>query len=191
MNLDQLSVAYKTDKGSLCHRYCDIYEKLFSPFRNEEFTLLEIGVQFGNSLRMWREYFPHAHIVGMDCVTNGLSSGERITFHVGNQAHMRDLLSIAGHGPFKIIIDDGSHIGEDIAYSFAILDRFVAPSGFYAIEDVHSPDCKGTKPWRQFDFFIRERLNCEEPSQCGDASKSPCEWESVTFYRSLVIFKKK
>jgi hypothetical protein len=43
------------DKGT-AHTYIDEYEKILKPFRKDG-SILEIGISWGLSLRMWREYF--------------------------------------------------------------------------------------------------------------------------------------
>ena len=40
------------------------------------------------------------------------------------------------HGPFDIIIDDGSHVGEHIITSFRALFPDLTANGLYAIEDL-------------------------------------------------------
>ena len=46
------------------HHYFAIYERFFAPFRGRPVQLLEIGVQRGGSMQMWRSYFgPSARIV--------------------------------------------------------------------------------------------------------------------------------
>lgn len=63
MTLDELSVKYGTDKGSLKHNYMPFYEKHLP--KNPK-KILEIGVLKGASLAMWSEYFPEAIIHGLD-----------------------------------------------------------------------------------------------------------------------------
>lgn len=191
--LTQLADFHRTDKGSLNHKYTDIYASLFESFREQPFTMLELGVQFGLSLRMWRDYFPNATIVGMDCVDNGLKfkPNDRIEIHIGSQNNAGDLENLVLRAPYKIIIDDASHVGSDINFSLHALAPLLADDGYYIIEDVHAPDCQQEEPWRYLQSIIREDLNRTEPSQCGDGSRSLSDWESITFYRSLIVLKKK
>ena len=42
------------------------------------------------------------------------------------------------HGPFEIIIDDGSHFWGDVIVSFIFLFPLLKQGGIYVIEDLHS-----------------------------------------------------
>ena len=47
--------------------YFPIYEKWFSPYRGKEIVFVEVGVQNGGSVQMWKNYFgKDAKIVGVD-----------------------------------------------------------------------------------------------------------------------------
>ena len=46
--------------------YFEIYERYFNDFRSKEPRFLEIGVQYGGSLKMWHEYFENGSIFGID-----------------------------------------------------------------------------------------------------------------------------
>ena len=55
-SLAELARKHGTDKFE--HGYCPHYEDRFGNLRDQPITLLEIGSWYGQSLRMWREYFP-------------------------------------------------------------------------------------------------------------------------------------
>ena len=46
--------------------YFAIYESYFDKFRKRNARVLEIGIQYGGSLKMWKEYFGNAKIFGID-----------------------------------------------------------------------------------------------------------------------------
>jgi hypothetical protein len=48
------------------NRYLPIYEKIFSPIRNKELTIVEAGVGTGHSLNMWKEYFHNSDVKGIE-----------------------------------------------------------------------------------------------------------------------------
>jgi hypothetical protein len=61
---------FMNNKGRWTQRWLDyfpVYERHFAPFKNSAVTVLEIGVNKGGSLAMWRDYFgPEATIIGVD-----------------------------------------------------------------------------------------------------------------------------
>src|SRR3990172_36217 len=130
--LNDLGLKHATDKSTITHCYLDNYEKHLGAWRDKEFTLLEIGVAAGNSIRMWREYFPKAKVYGIDI--NPDCAGEGI--FIGSQADLAFMANVMTKiGGADIIIDDGSHVGHDMMNSFKMLFRSVKSGGYYVVED--------------------------------------------------------
>src|ERR1700675_2422282 len=119
--LTRLSIRHGTDKWGP-HFYTPIYHELFAHLRERPIRLLEIGIGGyavpsvgGASLAMWADYFGKAKIVGIDIEEKSLDLDPRITIMRGSQTDERFLLSVvADHGPLDIIIDDGSHVPQDV-----------------------------------------------------------------------------
>ena len=56
----------RSDKGKE-HNYIQWwYDKEFSPKREKELNILEIGIFNGQSIKLWREFFPNAKITAID-----------------------------------------------------------------------------------------------------------------------------
>ena len=130
--------AYDTDKIKL--GYFDLYEPIFTSWTNKEINLLEVGVKNGGSLKLWRDYFPHGTIIGIDRkLPQRLEMGERIHILQGDQTDKAFLSKVARRTApdgFDIIIDDASHIGELTKTTFwHLFDHHLKPGGLYAIED--------------------------------------------------------
>jgi hypothetical protein len=140
ISLDTLALQYGTDKGSRNHNYTRHYDALFASRRQEPITFLELGVQEGASLRMWRDYFPKAALLGVDIDERCLASADdRISIHIGDQSDpvfLNDLTN--DFGPFDIVIDDASHNGDASRLSFGLLYPRLKPGGFYIVEDLHT-----------------------------------------------------
>jgi len=141
--LTEIADFYKTDKGTLFHNYTSIYESLFEPLRQLPLKILEIGIDRGYSLCMWREYFPNATIYGYDI--NKIKQrkarrwgSERLILYQGDQSKREDWNGfIQTHGAdFDIIVDDGSHMSEHILISLGYLFPSVKSGGIYLIEDL-------------------------------------------------------
>ena len=135
MNLDNLAIAFGTDKSSKIHGFTKTYESYFEPLQDQAIKLLEIGVQSGASLRMWKHYFPNADIVGIDYFDLKVMNEDRIKIIQGEQKDTSVMEKALLDGPFDIIIDDGSHQNQDITASFEYLFPRMKPGGVYVIED--------------------------------------------------------
>jgi hypothetical protein len=140
LSLDAIGLRFGTDKASRHHDYLNFYEQVFAPRRREPLTLLEIGVFNGASLRTWREYFPNARIVGADIEPLARRwRGDRIEIEYMDQSNLEDLTRVAmKHGPFDIIIEDGSHLWEHQITSLKTLYPFLRPGGLYVVEDLQT-----------------------------------------------------
>jgi len=149
--LTRLAIKHGTDKWGP-HFYTPIYHELFAHLRDKPVRLLEIGVGGydykmvgGASLAMWAEYFPHGRIVGIDTAPKTLSLDPRVSLLVGSQADPAFLANLCDqHGPFDVVIDDGSHIPQHVATSFYALFPRLSQQALYVIEDVQ------TAFWPQF-----------------------------------------
>jgi hypothetical protein len=129
---------------------CSVYEQYLGNIRNQVFCLLEIGVggyddpqTGGSSLRMWRDYFPRAHIFGVDIHDKSAHEGDRIRIFRGSQDDPGFLRSVVDEmGRLDLVIDDGSHISSHVIRSFEILFPLLSNGGLYIVEDV------GTSYWK-------------------------------------------
>jgi len=139
--LCRLSILHNTDKAPRSgHGYTPYYHELFKDHRDAK-KILEIGIDVGGSLRMWRDYFPEAQIYAMDCDDKKLINEHRIQSFYGNQGdehHLRMMMQWAGPD-FDLILDDGSHQAEHQILSANVLVPFLSPTGVYIIEDVLYP----------------------------------------------------
>jgi lipopolysaccharide biosynthesis glycosyltransferase len=136
--LDDLAIKHKADKSSLYHNFAVKYDSILSPFQKSFTNVLEIGVDRGQSIKMWADYFPNATIHGVDI--NGIGKecavySPQIQIHMIDQGESSQLKRLNEFGPFDIIIDDGNHFWKEQVISFQTLFSYVKPGGFYIIED--------------------------------------------------------
>lgn len=129
---------YKTDK--IKAGYLEIYKPLVTPLVGVPMTLLELGVLGGESLRLWRDYFPQGTIVGLDVNPVAMEdASDRVHIYQGPQDDTDLLNRIAStHAPngFDVIIDDASHLAGPTRISFWHLFReHLRTGGVYVIED--------------------------------------------------------
>lgn len=143
--LSRIAIACGTDKWG-AHRYTPDYHRMLGHRRGENLRLLEIGVGGykakllgGRSLRMWAEYFPNAQIFGLDINEKTLDLGPRVTILQGSQDDESVLQRLVDtHGPFDIVVDDGSHVVAHQLFSFEFLFPLLPPDGIYIVEDVQT-----------------------------------------------------
>lgn len=168
MNLTNLGKKYDTDK--VTHGFTNVYDELFSNYRNDKFNLLEVGVFYGSSIKMWNEYFPNAQIYAADYYkgVNGnkrsFPDPEKFVREVNNEKNnLYSRISIVNldqsseneiidfcnkckneNLKFKIILDDGSHLMRDQQLTFFHMFDILEDGGIFVIEDTHtSDDLKG------------------------------------------------
>ena len=155
-NLTALSHIYWSDKAR-DHQYTSHYQRHLAHLRRRPVKVLEIGIGGyksptwgGSSLRMWRHYFKRGQVHGIDITRKDLDL-PRMHVHQGDQSDAEYLDRFGReHGPFDVIVDDGSHINDHVRISFkALFERHLKPGGIYAIEDMataYQPDYGGGAP---------------------------------------------
>lgn len=132
--LAEIAVGLPTDKGSR-HSYLEVYEKLLAPMRHRDVRLLEIGVCDGGSMAMWREWFTHAEIWGID-VKPRVTAIKGCHLVEGSATDARLLDGLFTEGSLDVIIDDGSHEVADQLKSWVILWDKLVKGGVYVVEDL-------------------------------------------------------
>lgn len=139
-SLDDIGIANITDKSSLVHNYLVSYERMLRHLRDESFTLIEIGVLSGASLRMWADYFPKAKIIGVDIGEGARQYAQgRIQIEIGSQDDRQFMEHLARTHEPLVVIDDGSHRADHQIHSFEFVFPFLKPGGCYIIEDTLAP----------------------------------------------------
>lgn len=176
-NTDGASVKYDS--------YLDVYDQIFTPLRDKEIKLLEIGIEKGGSLSIWSKAFPKGKIVGLDIVP-GCKKNERdnIKVHIGDQTDRAFLTSVGKEdGPFDIIIDDGGHYTNQHNICLETLYEYLKIDGLYIIEDLHT--------------CYMEQFHKNQPTimdTCKDlidrTSNGPSIFKSMHFYRNIVVMEK-
>ncbi len=207
-SLREIALEMRTDKeGS--HFYAGAYERHLAHLRHRAITLLEIGVggyadpnRGGESLRMWKEFFPRARIVGVDIYDKTGIAEDRITVLQGDQADPTFLDDLAARfGPFDVIVDDGSHICAHVIASFQGLFGHLTEGGIYVIEDLQTsywstsyggssgPDRSGTS--MTFLHALADGLNYAEFDIPDYTPSATDQWvRSLTFYHNLAFIER-
>lgn len=172
-----------TDKNT-CHSYIEnFYEKEFDSYREREVDLLEIGIETGGSLKLWKEYFVNSKsIVGVDIsdekVDHRYRNIDGVTMYF-NDAY--DQKVSEKFEQFDIIIDDGPHTLETQLRCIELYLPKLKQHGLFIIEDVQSVE--------HFDFLIsKSKEVCdsidneiEYTVQCVDLRDKKGRWDDLLF----------
>lgn len=145
-----------TDKGMPGHSYVLAYDFFLRSRRNEDLRLCEIGLLLRRlrkesvdeehsdppSLRMWRKYLPHAHLVGFDTRKCAPSRDPKCVTIQGDQSSREDLQKIIDqHSEYDVIIDDALHASPHQQITLSFLFPYVKSGGIFFIEDLrHQPE---------------------------------------------------
>jgi demethylmacrocin O-methyltransferase len=206
-NLNKLAVIHKTDKGNQ-HQYTQHYQEHFRHLRKKKLNILEIGVggydnpvAGGNSLRMWKHYFPNSAIYAVDIYEKSRLQEKRIKIFQGSQADEGFLKDVFNKiGSLDIIIDDGSHINEHVITSFKTLFPLLNNCGIYVVEDTnysynveYGGDSKNlNNPSTVMNYFksLIDGLNYKEFTKAGGPGYFDKNIVSLHFYHNLIFIYK-
>jgi demethylmacrocin O-methyltransferase len=203
-NLTLLGILMGTDKAWWGHCYTPHYMMHFRRYKYKKIKLLEIGVgghddpnKGGNSLRMWKYYFPFARIFGIDIFDKSTLQEPRIKTLKGSQVDedfLQEAMNIIDGA--DIIIDDGSHINEHVIKSFKLLFPLLNDGGIYVIEDIQTsywPNLGGGGDDSSMNFFksLIDGMNYKE-YLIPDYGPSYFDKNiiSMHFYHNIIFIKK-
>ena len=124
-----------TDKHSL--GYIDrFYDGLLSPRRMEVKSVLEVGMQRGLSMRLWRDYFTNADIYGIDVDDCPTANGQERMHPIYGDAYCQQTLDRLGGMEFDLMIDDGPHTPESWEFFCRHYLKMLRPGGIAVVEDI-------------------------------------------------------
>ena len=121
--------------------YFEVYDRHFDRYRNQDIVVLEIGIDQGGSLQMWKNYFGEkAKIYGIDINPKCKEFEEdNIQIFIGSQSDKKFLKEIKSFiPPLDILIDDGGHTMKQQIITFDLLFDHIKEDGVYLCEDLHT-----------------------------------------------------
>ncbi|WIH81721.1 class I SAM-dependent methyltransferase [Brachyspira pilosicoli] len=186
--------------------YFDVYERYFSRFRGKDINLLEIGVGYGGSLKMWKNYFSingaNVNIYGIDKKEKcKCFEDDNIKIYIGSQNDRDFLREVKKEIPkLDILIDDGSHIMEDQRITFEEMYGHIKDDGIYLCEDVYTSywtNCNGgyknPNSFIEYTKNLIDYLNAYSAIE-GDsleANDFTNSAYSISYYESLIVIEKR
>jgi hypothetical protein len=182
--------------------YFEIYDRYFSKYRNKKVRILEIGVQRGGSLQMWKEYFGEdSEIVGIDIDPNCKQLEEEgIKIFIGDQGDRNFWKKFKeDNGKFDIVIDDGGHFFPQQITTFEEIFSWIEQDGVYLCEDLLTSYLEeyggGYKKEDTFIEYSKNLIdylnswhNSENNPPINDITKNTF---GIHFYDSVVVMEKR
>jgi len=152
-------------KGKGKHFYTIWYHNHFKDIREKNLIFLEIGVDQGNSLKMWKEYFKNSTIYAIDKYDKTIPEDIKKQFKIfiGAQEDKKFLKKVCEDvsSGFDIIVDDASHIPKFQIIAFEYLFKYLNKGGIYVVEDLYSsyyPKFKKDQ-FSSFINFCKDRID--------------------------------
>jgi SAM-dependent methyltransferase len=151
-SLCSLAEKYKADKGpysigsiNMGHRkgYTAVYEMFFAPFKNKKVNFLEYGLQNGDSLLMFKEFFADMKYYGIDnnndsierCRQLNVEDAQYYRVNVSLPDEINETLS-STNVEFDVILDDSSHVISDQLVIIKESTKYLKSGGLLIIEDL-------------------------------------------------------
>jgi len=205
IDVNSLEKYFNENPGRLIMKwshYFDIYDRYLHRFRDKHVKMIEIGVNQGGSVQMWKHYLgaqSEIHAVYIDKRCKQFEE-DQIKIHIGSQEKRVFLQNLVKSvGKFEIILDDGGHTMRQQIITFQELFPKLEDGGVYICEDCHTsymPHYGGQ--YKNPNTFI-EYIKCKIDSINAWHSKDPVlqpdyftkNIDSICFYDSVVVITKK
>lgn len=133
----------KRTQGHGIHKwlqYFPAYQRHLSKFIGKEVHIVEIGIQSGGSLEMWKSVFgPDTYVYGCDIDTRcKIYEDDHTKIFIGDQEQPEFWENLRSQVPrIDILIDDGGHTPEQQIATLGIMLEHLSPEGIYITEDIH------------------------------------------------------
>lgn len=182
--------------------YFNVYHNYLSKYRNTSFAFVEVGVQNGGSLQMWRDYFgPNARLIGIDIDERcKMMESEGFEIWIGDQADPafwkefnRSVKSI------DVLLDDGGHTMEQQLITFKEMFPVISEQGYYICEDLHTSYFESHQGgYRKKGTFIEHAKDLIDDMHAWRSEhhdvfhKTPCtaHLKGIHIFESIIVFEK-
>ncbi len=195
ITLTGLADLYGSDKGNIKHGYTKVYEKLIADLtpnrKTAQLRVGEIGVACGASLRMWANHLPAATIEGFDIqpeCANLCKDLKNVMITISDPRQVN-------REGFDLVVDDGSHIAEDVLGNFVHCWKWVKPGGYYVIEDMACTynDAYRDKYNKHFSKSLkndRELMKTLWDAIAREIDAGVGAYTEMRYYRQMWVFKR-
>ena len=124
------------------HFYIDIYDAMFSHWKDEPVQLMELGIASGASLLMWSQFFTNGHVLGLDIVEpvrkDYLETQPNLGMIFGDAYDVNNANRLLQVLPKQdVFIEDGAHDIDSQITALKYYHHLVRPGGYYICEDLY------------------------------------------------------
>jgi hypothetical protein len=182
---------------SMKHRkYFEIYDKLFLPFKNKKIVFVEIGIENGGSLFIWKNFFhSKSLIIGID-VNPDCKKLEKFGFNIeiGDQGDPKFWKFFFNkYKNIDIILDDGGHTNKQQIITCTQCIPKINNGGLFVTEDTHASYLAEFSNPSKYSFInytkkVIDDINFTYP-KLGKFKFSINQYVySLRFFESIVVF---
>lgn len=147
MSLEELVDNSRTDKNT-DHSYLALYQQLLISKKESAKNILEIGICYGGSIKLWSDFFTNAIVYGLDIINidnvwEGIKNNEKIILHTSTDAYNHDFFTthfLNKNIKCDFMLDDGPHSLESMKQFIRLYSQIMTDDGILIIEDVQSWD---------------------------------------------------
>jgi len=178
-------------------KYFQAYDEILFKYKDKKVVMVEIGVQNGGSLDIWRNFFAkNSRIIGVDLNPDcKIFEKDGYEIFIGDQSKnefWEDFFNKVGK--VDIIIDDGGHTNEQQIITAVNCIPNINNEGVFVTEDTHSSYLKefGNPSKYSFINFAKKTIddvNFTFPNLKSFKFTLNKFIYSIEFLESLVIFK--
>ena len=134
-----ISSKNQSDKGNHHNYIQEVYTHEFTPLKEVETNILEIGVRFGWSIKLWRDWFEKGNVYGIDTLytkeAQELLEGLDVKIII-DDAYSKECVDSIPNNHFDYIIDDGPHTLESQLNFVKLYLPKLKKGGKLIIEDI-------------------------------------------------------
>ena len=182
--------------------YFPIYDEWFKKFRDKDFVFVEIGVQNGGSVQMWKDYFgKNVKIIGIDIDERCKQfEDDQVSIEIGSQEDVNFWNEFKQKYPrVDVLLDDGGHTMNQQIVTFQQMFPHIQEGGIYFCEDCHTSyweeynggaEKQGT--YIEFAKKLIDELNAFHTRGAVQPNYNTINMGGgVHFYDSIVVIEKK
>jgi cephalosporin hydroxylase len=147
MNLIEIVDNTRTDKNTV-HSYLDLYQNLLVGKKDTAKNVLEVGICYGGSIKLWNDFFTNANIHALDInnengIWDYLKTIDKIILYPSTDAYNNDFFVntfLNKNIKFDFLIDDGPHTLDSMIQFVKLYSQVMTEDGILIIEDLPSLD---------------------------------------------------